>query len=252
MSNLLLVEDSFMNDVIILFQPYFLYRNLTYMMRKPKKHKTSRNYFRLDSLMSRMEEQTRQASLVNASFEYLTIKYLGFFNKEGKHIHLSQLCFQISILIIDLFLEATETVKIETLLLKICQKKRKENNCPVVTVSTKYSWTLFSNSTALCFFNFRELSVPFLHRVILQKIHRPKRPVLLYQQRRLAYQMGISWNLIIFCYVSVLWRLTVFWINQIQIWVSIDWNVNKSGTSRSFLIFVQMVLRLRNAKCLTA
>ncbi|XP_065211884.1 polycomb protein Suz12 [Planococcus citri] len=94
------------------YSPYFQYRNLTYMSRKSKR-KSSRSYFKVDSLLPRIEAQTRLASLVNPTFEYLTIKYLGFFNKEGN----------------------TESVKVETLLLKICHKKRKESNCPVMTKS---------------------------------------------------------------------------------------------------------------------
>lgn len=54
------------------------------MSRKPKKHKSSRKDFKLDVLLPRIKAQTHEASLVTTAYKFLTIKYLGFFSKEGK------------------------------------------------------------------------------------------------------------------------------------------------------------------------
>lgn len=93
--------------------PYFLYRNLTYMMKKTVRRKSSPLDFYISKLQSRIEAQTRDASLVTTTYQFLTIKYLGFSSKDGN----------------------TDPVTVETLLMKLCNKKRKESTCPVMTKS---------------------------------------------------------------------------------------------------------------------
>ncbi|KAK7590161.1 hypothetical protein V9T40_001774 [Parthenolecanium corni] len=91
--------------------PYFLYRNITYMTHRTRKRKSSRSCVKIDNLAERMVAQKRETSLATTKFEFLTIKYLGFFSKDG----------------------STEPVKVDTLLMKVSNKKRKVNNCPVET-----------------------------------------------------------------------------------------------------------------------
>lgn len=49
------------------------------------KRKSSRNCIRLNELTLKIQAQKREASLATTKFEYLTIKYLGFFSKDGNY-----------------------------------------------------------------------------------------------------------------------------------------------------------------------
>lgn len=66
-----------------LLQPYFLYRNLTYMTR-PKKCKSSRKNS-VDEIAWKILNQQLDTSSPITKFKYLTINYLGFFSKESEY-----------------------------------------------------------------------------------------------------------------------------------------------------------------------
>lgn len=57
------------------------------MTHRTRKRKSSRNCVPLNELASRMLAQKREASMETTKFEYLTIKYLGFYSKDGENCY---------------------------------------------------------------------------------------------------------------------------------------------------------------------
>ncbi|XP_001605309.1 polycomb protein suz12-B isoform X2 [Nasonia vitripennis] len=94
--------------------PIFLYRNLTYMRQRMSRTHKSRRGFRINSILEKLMAKNEQEQN-NAMRGYMTLTFLGFYDKQ---------------------LEAPQDpVKVETLLLKICHKKRKDVSSPIMQVS---------------------------------------------------------------------------------------------------------------------
>ncbi|XP_058792791.1 polycomb protein suz12-B isoform X2 [Phymastichus coffea] len=94
--------------------PIFLHRNLTYMRQRMSRSHKSRRDFRVNSILDMLIDKNAQA--LNAMMRrYMTLTFLGFYDKK---------------------LEAPQDpVKVETFLLKICHKKRKDVSSPTLQVS---------------------------------------------------------------------------------------------------------------------
>ncbi|XP_063976652.1 polycomb protein suz12-B [Diachasmimorpha longicaudata] len=94
--------------------PIFLYRNLSYMKQRMSRSHKSRRGFRIDSILQRLVEKTSLSQ--NPGIRgFMTLTFLGFYDRK---------------------MEAPQDpVKVETLLLKICHKKRKDVSSPIMQVS---------------------------------------------------------------------------------------------------------------------
>ncbi|XP_053594870.1 polycomb protein suz12-B isoform X2 [Microplitis demolitor] len=93
--------------------PVFLYRNLSYMKERMSRSHKTRCGFRVKSILEKlMLKNSGQNPEVHG---YMTLTFLGFYDKK---IEVSQ-----------------DPVKVETLLLKICHKKRKDVTSPIMQVS---------------------------------------------------------------------------------------------------------------------
>ncbi|XP_034249349.1 polycomb protein suz12-A isoform X2 [Thrips palmi] len=96
--------------------PIFLQRNLSYMQyRMSRSHKSRRN-FEVDSILERVSKSLVPAALRGG---FMTITFLGFYDKKP----------------VPACEAPKEPVKVETLLLKICHKKRKDTTSPVMSVT---------------------------------------------------------------------------------------------------------------------
>ncbi|KAG7205440.1 hypothetical protein KM043_007432 [Ampulex compressa] len=94
--------------------PIFLYRNLTYMRQRMSRSHKSRRGFKIDTILEKLVSKNNQEE--NLGFRgYMTLTFLGFYDKK---VEVSQ-----------------DPVKVETLLLKICHKKRKDVSSPIMQVS---------------------------------------------------------------------------------------------------------------------
>ncbi|XP_011498997.1 PREDICTED: polycomb protein suz12-A [Ceratosolen solmsi marchali] len=94
--------------------PIFLYRNLTYMRQRMSRTHKSRRGFRINSILEKIMAKNEQEQ--NAVLRgYMTLTFLGFYDKKLE--------------------EPQDPVKVETLLLKICHKKRKDVSSPIMQVS---------------------------------------------------------------------------------------------------------------------
>uniref|UniRef100_A0A1B6DHJ5 Uncharacterized protein n=1 Tax=Clastoptera arizonana TaxID=38151 RepID=A0A1B6DHJ5_9HEMI len=98
-----------------MLSPVFLYRTLSYMRQRMSRNHKKRRGFKVDNVLERvMRNQNNGQQPLSG---YMTLTFLGFYDKKnGNNGH-------------------NEPIKVETLLLKICHKKRKDVSCPVMTVS---------------------------------------------------------------------------------------------------------------------
>ncbi|XP_014260989.1 polycomb protein suz12 isoform X2 [Cimex lectularius] len=107
-----------------MLKPIFLWRTLTYMKHRMSRTNKNRKNFKVDSLLETVSSKVSQPTPVSG---FLTLTFLGFYNK------LNPVAQQ-------------EPVKVESLLLKVCHKKRKEVSCPVMKVSLGTSYVPFNPS----------------------------------------------------------------------------------------------------------
>lgn len=96
--------------------PIFLQRNLSYMRYRMSRSHKSRLNFKVDSILDKVQKSLVPAALRGG---FMTITFLGFYDK--KPVPASD--------------TPKEPVKVETLLLKICHKKRKDTSLPVMSVT---------------------------------------------------------------------------------------------------------------------
>ncbi|XP_076280853.1 polycomb protein Su(z)12 [Lasioglossum baleicum] len=94
--------------------PIFLYRNLTYMRQRMSRSHKSRRGFKIDTMLEKLMSKNNQEQ--NPGMRgYMTLTFLGFYDKKAE--------------------TPQDPVKVETLLLKICHKKRKDVSSPIMQVS---------------------------------------------------------------------------------------------------------------------
>lgn len=86
-------------------QPIFLYRNLSYMKERIKRTNKSRSEFKVDSLQRKLEEKKNGSTNDKTLGEYMTLMFLGFFDKTLPD----------------------EEAEVETFVSKISHKKRKDS-----------------------------------------------------------------------------------------------------------------------------
>ncbi|KAK9502360.1 hypothetical protein O3M35_011150 [Rhynocoris fuscipes] len=106
-----------------MLKPVFLYRTLSYMKQRMSRSNKGRSLFKVDSMLQTKTNKLQQQASLSG---FLTLTFLGFYNKS---------C-----------ISQQEPVKVETLLLKICHKKRKDVSCPVMTVSLGTSYVPYNPS----------------------------------------------------------------------------------------------------------
>ncbi|XP_043284267.1 polycomb protein suz12-B isoform X2 [Venturia canescens] len=94
--------------------PIFLYRNLSYMRQRMSRTHKSRRGFRIDTILERLLSKNNEEQN-NGVRGYMTLTFLGFYDKKVE--------------------SSQDPVKVETLLLKICHKKRKDVSSPIMQVS---------------------------------------------------------------------------------------------------------------------
>nr|XP_034190180.1 polycomb protein suz12-B [Osmia lignaria] len=94
--------------------PIFLYRNLTYMKQRMSRSHKSRRGFKTDMILEKLMSKNKQEENPGVR-GYMTLTFLGFYDKK---VEIPQ-----------------DPVKVETLLLKICHKKRKDVSSPIMQVS---------------------------------------------------------------------------------------------------------------------
>ncbi|XP_012268132.1 polycomb protein suz12-B isoform X2 [Athalia rosae] len=94
--------------------PIFLYRNLSYMRQRMSRSHKSRRAFRIDTILEGLMSKNNQGHNPGVR-GYMTLTFLGFYDKKVESYQ--------------------EPVKVETLLLKICHKKRKDVSLPIMQVS---------------------------------------------------------------------------------------------------------------------
>ncbi|CAK1586016.1 unnamed protein product [Parnassius mnemosyne] len=99
-----------------MLSPIFLNRTLSYMKRRMSRSNKSRIGFKVDSLLEKITLKKSTEIQPNSLGGYMTLTFLGFYDKsldDPRDYH----------------------VKVETLLLKICHKKRKESSSAIFEVS---------------------------------------------------------------------------------------------------------------------
>uniref|UniRef100_A0A2A4J8H1 Uncharacterized protein n=1 Tax=Heliothis virescens TaxID=7102 RepID=A0A2A4J8H1_HELVI len=99
-----------------MLSPIFLNRTLSYMKRRMSRSNKSRIGFKVDSLLEKITLKKSTELQPNSLGGYMTLTFLGFYDKSLDEPRDYQ-------------------VKVETLLLKICHKKRKESSSAIVEVS---------------------------------------------------------------------------------------------------------------------
>ncbi|RVE50728.1 hypothetical protein evm_004638 [Chilo suppressalis] len=99
-----------------MLSPIFLNRTLSYMKRRMSRSNKSRVGFKVDSLLDKITLKKSTELQPNSLGGYMTLTFLGFYDKSLDDPRDYQ-------------------VKVETLLLKICHKKRKESSSAIVEVS---------------------------------------------------------------------------------------------------------------------
>ncbi|CAH2090954.1 unnamed protein product [Euphydryas editha] len=99
-----------------MLSPIFLNRTLSYMKRRMSRSNKSRIGFKVDSLLEKITLKKSTELQPNSLGGYMTLTFLGFYDKSLDDPRDFQ-------------------VKVETLLLKICHKKRKESSSAIVEVS---------------------------------------------------------------------------------------------------------------------
>lgn len=87
-------------------QPIFLYRNLSYMKDRIKRTNKTRSNFKVDCLLSKKNDEKKNGSTNDKILgEYMTLMFLGFFDKNLPD----------------------DEVEVETFVSKISHKKRKDS-----------------------------------------------------------------------------------------------------------------------------
>ncbi|XP_026737824.1 polycomb protein suz12-B [Trichoplusia ni] len=99
-----------------MLSPIFLNRTLSYMKRRMSRSNKSRVGFKVDCLLEKITLKKSTELQPNSLGGYMTLTFLGFYDKSLDDPRDYQ-------------------VKVETLLLKICHKKRKESSSAIVEVS---------------------------------------------------------------------------------------------------------------------
>ncbi|XP_068618758.1 polycomb protein suz12-B [Battus philenor] len=99
-----------------MLSPIFLNRTLSYMKRRMSRSNKSRIGFKVDSLLEKITLKKSTEIQPNSLGGYMTLTFLGFYDKSLDDPREYQ-------------------VKVETLLLKICHKKRKESSSAIFEVS---------------------------------------------------------------------------------------------------------------------
>ncbi|KPI97253.1 hypothetical protein RR46_09160 [Papilio xuthus] len=99
-----------------MLSPIFLNRTLSYMKRRMSRSNKSRIGFKVDSLLEKITLKKSTEIQPNSLGGYMTLTFLGFYDKSLDDPRDYQ-------------------VKVETLLLKICHKKRKESSSAIIEVS---------------------------------------------------------------------------------------------------------------------
>ncbi|RZF43138.1 hypothetical protein LSTR_LSTR012558 [Laodelphax striatellus] len=105
--------------------PVYLNRTLSYMRHRMSRNHKSRKDFKVDKILDKVLAKNRANADPSVS-GYLTLTFLGFYDKKRD---------------VD-----NGPVKVETLLLKICHKKRKDVSCPVRTVTYGTSYVPYNPS----------------------------------------------------------------------------------------------------------
>ncbi|XP_046404195.1 polycomb protein suz12-A isoform X2 [Ischnura elegans] len=98
-----------------MMSPIFLHRTLAYMKGRMSRSHSGRQIFRIDSLLDRALAKQREAARPDRPpSSYMTLTFIGFFDKkvEGPQ----------------------DPVLVETYLVKICHKKRKDVSSPIMQV----------------------------------------------------------------------------------------------------------------------
>ncbi|XP_026274785.1 polycomb protein suz12-A isoform X1 [Frankliniella occidentalis] len=95
--------------------PIFLQRNLSYMRYRMSRTHRSRQSYEVNSLLEKVSKSLIPPALRGG---FMTLTFLGFYDKKPATGEVPR-----------------EPVKVETLLLKICHKKRKDTTTPVMTVT---------------------------------------------------------------------------------------------------------------------
>ncbi|XP_049778791.1 polycomb protein suz12-B [Schistocerca cancellata] len=98
-----------------MLSPVFLNRTLSYMKQRMSRTNKSRKNFSVDNLMDMVVKRNKESIQPEVMRGYMTLTFLGFYDKKVEAHH--------------------EPVKVETLLLKICHKKRKDVSSPFMQVS---------------------------------------------------------------------------------------------------------------------
>ncbi|XP_058458793.1 polycomb protein suz12-B isoform X2 [Malaya genurostris] len=115
-----------------MISPIFLNRNLSYMRHRMSRSHKSRNTFKIDTMLAQKMNKMRndKASGISLTGEYLTLLFLGFFDKTQdddiangikSKIEPSEIC--------------SKTVQVETVLLKISHNKRKDISSALMQVA---------------------------------------------------------------------------------------------------------------------
>ncbi|XP_021916525.1 polycomb protein suz12-B isoform X2 [Zootermopsis nevadensis] len=97
-----------------MLSPVFLNRTLSYMKQRMSRSHKHRKGFKVDCLLDRINMKNREIRPGNLE-GYMTLTFLGFYDKK-----------------VDTH---QEPVKVETLLLKICHKKRKDVSSPIMQMT---------------------------------------------------------------------------------------------------------------------
>ncbi|KAK3928736.1 Polycomb protein suz12 [Frankliniella fusca] len=95
--------------------PIFLQRNLSYMQYRMSRSHRSRQSYEVNSLLEKVSKSLVPPALRGG---FMTLTFLGFYDKKPATGDVPK-----------------EPVKVETLLLKICHKKRKDSITPIMTVT---------------------------------------------------------------------------------------------------------------------
>ncbi|KAG8231689.1 hypothetical protein J437_LFUL007464, partial [Ladona fulva] len=98
-----------------MISPIFLNRTLAYMKGRMSRTNLGRQTFRVDSLLDRALAKQREASRPDRPLSsYMTLTFIGFYDKKVE--------------------SSQDTVLVETFLVKICHKKRKDVSSPIMQV----------------------------------------------------------------------------------------------------------------------
>lgn len=89
-----------------LISPIFIHRNLTYLKNRSTRTNKSRRTFKVDSLLGIKMNKSRTDNNITWFGDYMTLMFLGFFDKT---------------------ISDMDVVEVETFLMKISQKKRKDS-----------------------------------------------------------------------------------------------------------------------------